>query len=173
MNIYNGTNGNDNWDNITDANSNDTFNGNAGFDTVNYSSLIQSITFSISSVNGLVRTKIFKGTSGIDTITGVERIVGDPNQINTIDASGAFDSTRLYINLATNYMRLDNIPNLITRNVQPSFSINPSLSGVTGPSRFLGITSDNPRASNFYSLAFTVENFRNVTGTPNDAPIQG
>jgi Ca2+-binding RTX toxin-like protein len=116
---------------INGGNSDDTIIGSGGFDvitggngddTVDYSSLSQAITIRPSGV-------INKGILGQDTVT-VERIIGNPNQANTIDGSGS--SASFIVNLSAKTLQVTGVP-----------------------------------------TTFTVENFRNVTGTSGNDSIFG
>ena len=82
----------------------DTLNGGGGFNTLDYSGLGRAVTI-------LPRGKIDKSGFGTDTVNNFSKIIGATNKANTIDASSdAASDASLDVNLANNFLGINNVP---------------------------------------------------------------
>mgnify|MGYP001796856248 CR=1 FL=1 len=111
-------------DNILIGNGgNDFFGGSAGDDiidgddggandndTVDYSGLGEAITL------GATGTIVKDGGLGTDQLQRIETIIGDANQANTIDTSGAGNAASIVVDLAAESLEINNIPGVGTLN---------------------------------------------------------
>ncbi len=102
-NRLNGGNGDDV---LIGTGGNDLLDGGTGFDTADYGSLGGAITLLSEGV-------IAKGAFGQDTITGIERIVGDAAFANLIDGQVAGpQATRFEVDLGSEVLIVRDIPGL-------------------------------------------------------------
>ncbi|MBD2551481.1 calcium-binding protein [Microcystis elabens FACHB-917] len=86
---------------------NDVYDGADGIDTIDYSNLGQRVTL---KSQGVIEKA---GDLGIDTIAGVERIIGALGQSNFIDGTVTGPQTTSFdINLATNNLTVNGIPGI-------------------------------------------------------------
>jgi Ca2+-binding RTX toxin-like protein len=99
-NVLTGNAGNDTF---IGSNSNDTINGGLGTDTADYSTLGQAITIKPQGV-------LDKGTAGIDSLIGIETIIGQAGLANSIDASTNPASVSINAYLSSNYLSVNGIP---------------------------------------------------------------
>ncbi len=92
---------------------NDTLNGGAGLDTVNYTGLNQAV---VLQAQGILQ----KGGGAFDRLIGIDTIVGQAGLANRIDASTNPATVTINANLATNSLTVNNIPNIgnLSFNVQ-------------------------------------------------------
>ncbi|MFN6461907.1 MAG: DVUA0089 family protein [Nostoc sp. DedVER02] len=96
-------------DTLKGGQGNDSLIGGDGFDTADYSQLSQAIT--LSSVGKLQKA----GGLGQDTLFRVEKIVANANVANnTIDASDSSSGVSITVNLQTQSLSANNVPNLGT-----------------------------------------------------------
>ena len=141
--------GNDNDNVFTGSTGDDTINGSDGNDTVDYSELGAGITLltqgQIAKAPFTVGDTVF-GLLGTDLTTGLETIIGDASQTNTINgiADGEFlangDNASFDIDLR-----------------EETFTLTPEAPNVFFPA----------------ALTFTVQNFSDVVGTDNADIIKG
>jgi Ca2+-binding RTX toxin-like protein len=83
---------------------NDILNGGDGFDTVDYSDVAAPIT--------LLPKGVFDVGSEPGNLISIEKIIGAAGQKNTIDGSKGSGPASFNINLATNQLTVNGIPNL-------------------------------------------------------------
>jgi Ca2+-binding RTX toxin-like protein len=103
-NILNGLGGDDTF---LGGSGNDSYDGGDGFDTIDYSGLGQRVTL---KSQGVIEKA---GGFGIDTIAGVERIIGTLGKSNVIDGTVAGPQTTSFnINLAFNDLTVNGIPGI-------------------------------------------------------------
>jgi Ca2+-binding RTX toxin-like protein len=120
-------------DRIIGSRGNDTIDGGAGTDTIDYRSLNADIT--LTPAGG-----VNKGSFGTDLLIGIERIVGNANRVNTIDASTAGAGAGMSVDLSTNTMTVD-IPGIGQRVfVVENFS---NIVGTNANSRMVGNDRNN------------------------------
>ncbi|BAY82253.1 hypothetical protein NIES267_17320 [Calothrix parasitica NIES-267] len=104
-NIFIGNGGNDFFGGSA---GNDIINGDDGgaddYDTVDYTGLGEAITL---LPTGIVEKD---GGLGTDELIRIETIIGDKNQANTIDTSGAGSPVSIDVNLAAESLQINNIP---------------------------------------------------------------
>lgn len=136
-------------DNILIGNGgNDFFGGSAGNDiidgddggandndTVDYSGLDEAITLQATG------TIVKDGGLGTDQLFRVETIVGDANQANTIDTSGAGNRASINVDLAAETLEINNIPGVGTLNrTVVNFD---NVIGTAGDDTIIGNAEDN------------------------------
>ncbi len=140
VDTLNGTAGNDELlglggdDIIKGSEGSDTINGGAGTDTVDYRGLREGITLTPGG-------GVTKSGGGKDLIIDMEKIVGNKNQTNTIDASTAPPGAAgLDVDLSKNSLQVT-IPSLGVRNfIIENFS---DIVGTNGNNRLAGNNRDN------------------------------
>jgi Ca2+-binding RTX toxin-like protein len=130
-NLLRGLGGNDLF-NAT--NGNDTIDGGDGFDTANYSSLGRAVTIRPAGV-------VDKGLGQQDNLVNVENIIGAAGQTNTIDASSTTGLSSVSINLASNFLGVNNIPFLGNRNFTVTNFVNAT--GTNNADSFTGSAGNN------------------------------
>jgi Ca2+-binding RTX toxin-like protein len=89
-------------------------------ETIDYSKIGTAITvkanWSIGGGGKFGFTRFFfnqnieKGMFGQDFIRGAKKIIGANNQSNTLDASSGFNSLSMNVNLATNFLQVNDVP---------------------------------------------------------------
>jgi hypothetical protein len=89
-------------DRIIASRGDDTIDGGEGTDTIDYRSLNTAVTLTPGG-------GVNKGSFGNDLLIKMERIIGNTNQVNTIDASTAGAGAGMDVDLSTNTMTV-NIP---------------------------------------------------------------
>ena len=121
-------------DTLIASTGNDLLNGESGSDTVNYASLDTPITLERAG-------RIDKGESGTDQIEGIETIIGNPRQVNSIDGSENNGETSFEVRLDRGEFReltVFNVPELGDLN----FDIR-NFTNVTGTDRSDEIVGNN------------------------------
>jgi Ca2+-binding RTX toxin-like protein len=85
---------------------NDTINGGTGVDTVDYSGPFGALGVGPITIKPL--GVVDKGIKGIDSLIGIETIIGSASFINTVDSSTATGVTSINVNLASNSLVVNN-----------------------------------------------------------------
>lgn len=111
-----GSNGNDSIDGLG---GNDTFVGSAGNDFLNGGDGIDTVDY--SGLNAVISVKptgvIDKAGLGTDQLFKVERIIGNANKFNEIDASTAGGSISIDMNLGQNSLLVKDVPGIGSLNL--------------------------------------------------------
>ena len=121
-------------DTLIASTGNDLLNGESGSDTVDYAFLDTPITLERAG-------RIDKGESGTDQIEGIETIIGNPRQVNSIDGSENNGETSFKVRLDRGEFQeltVFNVPRLEDLN----FDIR-NFTNVTGTDRSDEIVGDN------------------------------
>jgi Ca2+-binding RTX toxin-like protein len=85
---------------------NDTINGGTGVDTVDYNGPFGALGVGPITIKPL--GVVDKGVKGIDSLIGIETIIGGSSFINTVDSSTATGITSINVNLANNSLIVNN-----------------------------------------------------------------
>jgi Ca2+-binding RTX toxin-like protein len=85
---------------------NDTINGGTGVDTVDYNGPFGALGVGPITIKPL--GVVDKGAKGIDSLIGIETIIGGASFINTVDSSTATGVTSINVNLANNSLIVNN-----------------------------------------------------------------
>jgi Ca2+-binding RTX toxin-like protein len=85
---------------------NDTINGGTGVDTVDYNGPFGALGIGPITIKPL--GVVDKGVKGIDSLIGIETIIGGSSFINTVDSSTATGITSINVNLANNSLIVNN-----------------------------------------------------------------
>ena len=111
----------------------DFINGGDGFDTVSYDGLNTAITIEPTG-------EIDKGSLGSDSLFRVERVIGQANQANLIDASSASDVS-VFVNLPAQLLQVFGIPNIEVLNTEVFNFVD--VIGTQSTDAFVGSSANN------------------------------